>query len=93
MDEWADEVPDNFRFYFQGENKPALTSQIKQLLGERFAGFTDSNIALIEYKSRTLREWTLWLQAINVDAVFLMDEGLQAKQLTDFKSLLEILGK
>ena len=93
MDEWVDEVPDNFRFYFQGDSQSVWVSQIKEIMGDKFAGFVNSGIELIEYKNQTLREWKVWLENKNCEAIFLSDKDLSPAQLADFKSLLELMGK
>jgi len=91
--EWADEVPENFRFYFQGESHVTQALQIKDILGDKFAGFVNADIELIEFKSRTLREWKVWLEDKKLEAIFLSDKDLSPTQLADFKSLLELMGK
>jgi len=48
---------------------------------------------MIEFSSKNLREWREWLEqnAAQLDAIFLIDENLSAKQLSEFKSLVEML--
>jgi len=96
LDEWADEVPEGFLFYLQSplDKSPEIIS-IKQRLGSHFAGIVgeSSNSAMIEFSSKNLREWKEWLEqnAAQLDTIFLIDENLSAKQLSDFKSLVEML--
>lgn len=96
--DWAEDVPDAFRFYLQGENIDAQQlASIQQQLGCRFAGMlsaAQSDVALIHYKERSLRQWREWLeqQGSQLQAVFLCDSRLSVKQLSDFKSLVELMG-
>jgi len=100
LDEWVEEVPDGFQFYFQ-TSKGDLpdAARLKSKLGNHFAGVVDgladesSPIAKIEYASKSLREWRLWLEenAQNLKAIFLVDKDLSVKNLSDFKSLVEML--
>lgn len=102
FEQWADEVPENFRFYLQCEKNPENIQQLKQTLGESFGGFVslseelidiNAGVAVIEFSSKTLREWRLWLEQLELPlkAVFLKDELLTYKELSDFKSLLELM--
>ena len=84
-----------------------ISAQAKQQLGLQFAGFVDiegeldsgvkldkpSNVALVKVKSNNLRGWREWLEenASGLQAIFLCDEDLLYKELTEFKSLLELL--
>jgi len=100
LDDWVEEVPDGFQFYFQASkgNLPDIT-QIVNKLGDHFAGFIDvlSNqstaSATIEFSNKSLREWRVWLEenAPNLKAIFLVDKDLSVKNLSDFKSLVEML--
>jgi len=97
FEQWAEDVPEGFRFYF-------LTSQInenelgepKDSLGELFAGFVgpqgSESVALIQYETKSLREWKSWLLQADYSAIFLMDDRLSGKQLSDFQSLIELMG-
>ena len=96
LDEWADEVSEDFLFYLQSSlDEPPEIIKIKQQLGSHFAGIVgeSSNSVMIEFSSKNLREWREWLEqnAAQLDAIFLLDENLSAKQLSDFKSLVEML--
>jgi uncharacterized protein YecE (DUF72 family) len=96
--DWAEDVPDEFRFYLQGEVADAKQqSHIQQQLGDWFAGMvpaTQSDVALIHYNERSLREWREWLEqkGPRLQAVFLCDPALSIKQLSDFRSLVELMG-
>jgi len=50
-------------------------------------------VALVKVKSNNLRGWREWLEenASGLQAIFLCDEDLLYKELTEFKSLLELL--
>jgi len=97
FEQWAEDVPEGFRFYF-------LTSQINEgelkgpqdSLGELFAGFVgpqgSDSVALIQYETKSLREWKGWLQQADYSAIFLMDDSPGSKQLSDFQSLIELMG-
>jgi len=96
LDEWADAVSEGFLFYLKSTlDKPPELIQIKQQLGSHFAGIVGeaSSSVMIELSSKSLREWREWLEqnAAQLDAIFLLDENLSAKQLSDFKSLVEML--
>jgi uncharacterized protein YecE (DUF72 family) len=96
--DWAEDVPDEFRFYLQGETSDTQQQlYIQQQLGSRFAGMvsaTQTDIALIHYNERSLREWREWLEqkGPQLQAIFLCDSTLSIKQLSDFKSLVELMG-
>lgn len=98
LEDWAEDVPDEFRFYLQGESLGAQQlAYIQQQLGPYFAGMVSaaqSDIALIHYNERNLREWREWLEQNGscLQAVFLCDPALSIKQLSDFKSLVELMG-
>jgi len=94
--EWVDEVSEDFLFYFKSSlDEPPELMQIKQQLGSHFAGIVGeaSGSVMIEFSSKSLREWREWLEqnAGQLDAIFLLDDNLSGKQLSDFKSLLEML--
>jgi len=96
--DWVEDVPDEFRFYLQGEVPDAEQQvHIQQQLGSRFAGMVSaaqSDIALIHYNERNLRQWREWLEqkGARLQAVFLCDSTLSTRQLSDFKSLVELMG-
>ena len=96
LDEWVDEVPEDFLFYLQssGGESPELT-QISDQLGENFAGLSGgvSSAVMVEFSSKSLREWREWLEqnAAQLKAIFLVDENISIKQLSEFKSLVEML--
>jgi len=96
LGEWIDEVPEGFRFYLQSsmDNPPEL-AQIKVQLGKSFAGILGASSAsvMIEFSSRSLREWRAWLEqnASQFRAIFIADENLSVKKLSEFKSLVEML--
>jgi hypothetical protein len=96
LEEWADEVPEDFQFYLQSsaDELPELM-QIRDRLGANFAGIfgVTSSAVMIEFASKSLREWRGWLEqnAAQLDAIFLLDENLSPKQLSEFKSLVEML--
>jgi len=100
FEQWAEDVPEGFRFYF-------LTSQAKEKnlqifnaarneLGELFSGFVNpqmsESVALIRFEAKSLREWKGWLQLTDYSAIFLTDDKLSTKQLNDFQSLIEFMG-
>lgn len=96
--DWAEDVPDEFRFFLQGEVSSAQQqAHIQQQLGTRFAGMVSgvrNDVALIHYNEQGLRQWSEWLQqnGSRLQAVFLCDPALSVKQLADFKSLVELMG-
>jgi uncharacterized protein YecE (DUF72 family) len=96
--DWVEDVPDEFRFYLQGEVIDAQQRvYIQQQLGNRFAGMVSAaqgDIALIHYNEQGLRQWREWLEqnGPRLQAVFLCDPALSIKQLSDFKSLVELMG-
>lgn len=96
--DWVEDVPDEFRFYLQGGNPDAQQqAHLQQQLGPHFAGMVSaaqSDVALIHYNERGLRQWREWLEqnGPQLQAVFLCDETLSIKQLSDFKSLVELMG-
>lgn len=96
--DWAEDVPDEFRFYLQGEVADTRQqSHIQQQLGGRFAGMVSaaqSDVALIHYNECSLRQWREWLEqkGPRLQAVFLGDPELSIKQLSDFRSLVELMG-
>lgn len=103
LSEWADEVSDDFLFYFLSDNlsdKQTTRSVkdeqwLKQCLGHAFGGIVfqqDNTVACIEYKSKNLREWKNWLLASSAQVIFLMDKSLTENELTEFKSLIELMG-
>jgi len=96
LGEWVDEAPEDFLFYLQSTvDEPSELMQIRDQLGENFAGILGetSSSVMIEFSSKSLREWREWLEqnATKLKAIFLMDENLSAKQLSEFKSLVEML--
>ncbi len=97
FEQWLEDVPEGFRFYLLSENLTLDDSHIKKELGDAFGGFVpvsgNAEIALIEFADKTLREWKEWIQASAVSAIFLKDKNLSVKQLADFKSLLELMGR
>jgi len=96
FEQWAEDVPDDFRFYFLASSLSIDDSVIKGELGNKFAGFVapngDEHIALISFSTKSLREWKDWLLATSYDAVFLRDSDLSIKQLSEFRSLTELMG-
>ena len=112
LEDWSDEVHEEFRFYLQRDNEPSadikkLGILAKQQLGPQFAGFVEfenelnndvmldrtCSVALINMQSKSLRGWREWLEnnAANLQAIFLSDETLSYKELSEFKSLIELL--
>ncbi len=95
LQQWAEDVPEDFRFYFLTSASANEDKYIKKRLGGLFAGFVgnegDTDTALIHFSSKNLREWKNWLLETNYSAIFLIDENLQSVQLADFKSLLELM--
>jgi len=96
FEQWAQDVQAGFQFYFLGDDLKVDDGLIKKELGDAFAGFVAANgnteVALINYANKNLRDWKEWLLKTNVSAVFLMDKNLSAKQLREFQSLLELMG-
>ena len=96
FEQWADDVPDDFKFYFLTSSLSVDESVIKGYLGDKFAGFVkpdgDNQIALISYSTKSLREWKDWLLAADYKSVFLLDSDLSIKQLSEFRSLTELMG-
>lgn len=80
---------------------------VEHALGRCFGGFVEleslksqvltvnkkSGVALINMQNKDLRGWREWLQKSGpcLKAVFLNDPDLSYKQLSDFKSLVELL--
>jgi len=95
FEQWAEEVPAGFRFYFLNQQN-RVVNNLSDLMGEKFAGFVGSGnnsmIAQIDYQSKNLKEWGRWLPGRQLDAIFLMDKKLTSTQLFDFKALVEIIG-
>ena len=95
FEQWADDVPDDFKFYLLTSSLPVDEALIKAQLGEKFAGFVIANenreIAFITFAEKSLREWKEWLQLRDFEAIFLMDDELTTSQLLDFKALLELM--
>lgn len=107
LEGWQSEVPDNFRFYLQMARLDEveveqLTQQLGTSLGaviafnvtDNAADFLLPPFALVNYASRNLREWREWLElhGTSLQAVFLADANLGTQQLSDFRSLVEMLG-
>jgi len=96
FEQWAEDVPEGFRFYFLSENVAAGDAMIKAQLGDLFAGFVtpqgSDEIALMRIKEKTLREWKNWLADVNYCSIFFMDDDLSVAQLSEFKSLVELMG-
>ncbi|VAW62000.1 hypothetical protein MNBD_GAMMA08-2907 [hydrothermal vent metagenome] len=96
FEQWAEDVPDSFRFYFLSENVAADDAKIKAQLGDLFAGFVaptgNDEIALRHVKEKNLREWKAWLLQANYRVIFFMDDDLRVAQLSEFKSLVELMG-
>ena len=100
LDEWAEEVSDGFRFYFQvaDECVPDV-AEINKQLGDSFAGFVvgqsgeSETTAMIVLADKSLREWRVWLEenSSKLKAIFLLDRNLSVKKLSEFKSLVEML--
>ncbi|MCW8933299.1 MAG: hypothetical protein OQK98_01110 [Gammaproteobacteria bacterium] len=95
IESWADDVPDDFRFYFLNSHIKSNDHLAHVTLGNKFGGFVDpqanTSVALINVGTKSLREWKDWLQVREFEAIFLMDDGLRANQLLDFKALLELM--
>lgn len=96
LDEWFDEVPEGFRFYFQASEISSLELEtIVQKLKGKFGGIlgTASGALVIQFSSKSLRGWREWLEqnAAELNAIFIADENLSVKQLSEFKSLVEML--
>jgi len=97
FEQWVEDVPDDFRFYFLTSFSVNEDESVRKRLGETFAGFVgykgDVDTALIHFSSKNLREWKNWLLETRYNAIFLTDENLQSTQLANFKSLVELMGK
>jgi len=95
FEQWAEDVPDDFKFYLLTRSLPEDDSLIKAHLGDKFAGFVTADdshgVVLITFATKNLREWKEWLQMREFKAIFLMDDELTATQLLDFKALLELM--
>ena len=81
--------------------------EVKQALGSCFGGFVElgssksqadtinkkSGVAIINWQNKDLRGWREWLQhnGSSLKAIFLNEKDLTYKQLSDFKSLVELL--
>ncbi len=103
LEDWLD-VPEAFCFYFEcneGTDKSRL-DKFESLLGKHYCGTVNSGrqtidgrsaVAVIDMQSRSLREWRVWLEehADMLGAIFLNDDDLSYKKLSDFKSLLELM--
>jgi len=103
LEGWAEEVPENFRFYLQMvQRDEAEVAHLSGLLGQSLGAvisydasdFLQPPFALLNYSSRSLREWREWLDVHgdSLQAIFLADATLSVQQLSDFKSLIEMLG-
>jgi len=96
FEQWAEDVPEGFRFYFLTADLDVDDSPIKKQLGDTFAGFvtTDGNaeVALINYAEKNLRGWKQWLLEVDFRVVFLMGEDVSVAQLAEFQSLVEVMG-
>ncbi len=96
-EQWAEDVPEDFRFYFVTDDLDADDLKIKKEMGNTFAGFVtvggNVEISLINYAEKNLRGWKDWLLQTNKKFVFLTDDSLTVKQLIEFKSLVELMGK
>ena len=96
FEQWADDVPDGFKFYFLTSSSSVDGAVIKSFLGEKFAGFVkpagDEQIAMITFSTKSLREWKDWLLASDYHVVFLLDSDLSIKQLSEFRTLIELMG-
>ncbi len=102
--QWEEDVHDDFRFYFlldEGLKKATVgreskkNKQIAEIMGNKFAGYvsaTDDNIQVVSYRSKHLREWKTWLIGAECESIFLNDQLLLIEELSNFKSLIEMLG-
>jgi uncharacterized protein YecE (DUF72 family) len=96
FEQWAEDAPEGFRFYFLTDDTDIDDALIRKELGDAFAGFVPVNangeVALIRYADNDLRGWKEWLQETDVSTIFLMDKNLNIKQLSEFHSLVELMG-
>jgi len=96
FEQWAEDVPEGFRFYFLTADLDVDDSPIKKQLGEAFAGFVpahgNAEVALINYAEKNLRGWKQWLLEVDFSVVFLMGEDVSVAQLAEFQSLVEVMG-
>ncbi len=96
FDEWLDQVPQGFQFYFLRSEVKLTDSAVEVIFGDAFGGFVapqgTDDIALIGFATKSLREWKSWLLSASCSVIFINDENLSVKQLADFKSLLELMG-
>ncbi|RDH81365.1 MAG: hypothetical protein DIZ80_14840 [endosymbiont of Galathealinum brachiosum] len=100
FEQWADDVPEGFRFYFltsrADEEDGSVVSLVNIYLGDMFAGFVqpegNDQVDLIHFESKSLREWKGWLQEADSKVVFLTDENPGIKQLSEFQSLVQLMG-
>lgn len=78
LEEWSDDVPENFLFYLQCKQLPdnARQDEVKKCLANKFGGFVSedqckeseyknivSGVAIIDASSHSLREWRAWLES------------------------------
>jgi hypothetical protein len=96
LEEWAGEVPEGFRFYLQASELSFLELEnIRQKLGNKFGGILDgaSGAVMIQLSGKSLRGWREWLEqnGSGLNALFMVDENLSVKQMSEFKSLVEML--
>jgi len=96
FEQWAEDVAEGFGFYFLSDDLKADDTQIKAELGNAFAGFVpidgNAEVGLINFETKTLREWKEWLLMTKCSALFLVDDELSAKSVLDFQSLVELMG-
>jgi len=95
LEQWVEDTPPAFRFYFHNASGRPCDKPIS-VMGDKFAGFVlpdkNADVALLNYQSKSLREWKDGLLNTELRAIFLTDERLTVTQLSDFKSLIEFIG-
>jgi len=96
FEQWAEDVPEGFRFYFLSDDLSVDDVLIKRQLGDAFAGFVatagNEQVVLIDFADKNLREWKDWLLKTKCHVVFLVGDELSVKSVLDFQSLLELMG-
>ena len=96
---WLDDVSEDFQFYLESDPEGQQCSEIAQLVSGHVQLkdediLIDGGIAVINPDVKNLREWRHWLEqnSEQLEAVFLKSDQLSYKTLSEFRSLVELLG-